>query len=318
MARPTTIAGTDSSAAHEWDNAAEAWNRHAPMLDAWLQTPTTAMLDAAGVGLGSSVLDVAAGAGDQTLAIARRVGPKGHVLATDISPRILALAAEKLHRAGFDTVQTFVADAQALNLGQGPHTQHRVAGFDAVVCRLGLMLCPNPLAALTEALQALRPGGRFGALVFSAPQANPCIMTLVTMIRRHAGLPPAVAVEPGSLLSLGHPGQMAELMARAGFVHIDIRPMAAPMRLPDVGDYLHFVRNAASPIMALLAALPAQAQDAAWEDIERQLDRFTTNGAWVGPNELLLCSASRPQKDRTDAIGTPASISTSQPDQTRG
>lgn len=318
MAGPTTISGTDSSAAHAWDKAAEGWDRHAPMLDAWLQAATTAMLDAAGVGPGSSVLDVAAGAGDQTLAIARRVGPKGHVLATDISPRILALAAEKLHRAGFDAVQTCVADAQALDLGRGPHAQHVADGFDAVVCRLGLMLCPNPFAALTQALQALRPGGRFGALVFSAPQANPCITTLVATIRRHAGLPPAIAVEPGSLLSLGQPGLMAELMARAGFVHIDVRPMAAPMRLPDVGDYLHFIRNAASPIMALLAALPAQTQDAAWEDIERQLDRFTTNGTWVGPNELLLCSASRPRSDRTEPFGTPASIGTSQPDQTRG
>jgi ubiquinone/menaquinone biosynthesis C-methylase UbiE len=42
------------------------------------------MLDMAGVGAGARVLDVAAGAGGQTLAAARRVGPSGSVLATDI------------------------------------------------------------------------------------------------------------------------------------------------------------------------------------------------------------------------------------------
>ena len=51
------------------------------------------MLDAAAVSEGAAVLDVAAGAGGQTLAAARRVGPTGRVLATDISPAILDLAA---------------------------------------------------------------------------------------------------------------------------------------------------------------------------------------------------------------------------------
>ncbi len=303
MAASPPVAATVSTAAHAWDAAAEGWDRHAAMLDTWLHASTTALLDAAGVGPGSRVLDVAAGAGGQTLAIARRVGPSGHVLATDISPRILALAAAKLRRAGFDTVQTRVADAQALNLAQSAQAQSADTGFDAVVCRLGLMLCPRPLAALTEALQALRPGGRIGALVFSTPHANPCITTMVATARRHAGLALPAVAEPGGLLSLGQPGLMAELMARAGFAHIAISPMAAPMRLAHVGDYLQFVRDAGSPIIALLAALPAQAQRAAWDDIERQLDRFTTDGEWIGPNELLLCSASRPLHVSAETTG---------------
>ena len=303
MTTASPLSGTDCATAHAWDAAAEGWDRHGPMLDAWLRSPTMAMLDAAGVGTGSRVLDIAAGAGDQTLAAARRVGPSGYVLATDISPSILTLAAAKLRRAGFDAVQTHVADAQALNLSQGRHPLRVVSGFDSVICRLGLMLCPRPLAALTEALHVLRPGGRLGALVFSTPQANPCVAILVATARRYAGLPPPTAVEPGGLLSLGSPGHMAELMASAGFAHIDIRPIAAPIRLHSVSDYMQFVRNAASPIMALLASLPAPTQSLAWDDIERQLNRFTGNGEWVGPNELLLCSGSRPPGDQADSSG---------------
>ena len=52
------------------------------------------MLDASKITAGSRVLDVAAGAGGQSLAAARRVGPTGHVLATDISPAILDYAAK--------------------------------------------------------------------------------------------------------------------------------------------------------------------------------------------------------------------------------
>lgn len=70
--------------AHPWDEAAQGWNRHAAVIRSWLAEATEAMLTAARIGPGSRVLDIAAGAGDQTLDIACRVGPQGHVLATDI------------------------------------------------------------------------------------------------------------------------------------------------------------------------------------------------------------------------------------------
>ena len=61
----------------QWDAAAEAWHRWGPTLRSWLGPATDRMLDLAGVASGARVLDIAAGAGDQTLQIARRVGPGG-------------------------------------------------------------------------------------------------------------------------------------------------------------------------------------------------------------------------------------------------
>ena len=287
-AEPAEDAGLQT--AHAWDAAAEAWDRHAPMLNQWLHEATHRMLDAAGVVPGAQVLDVAAGAGDQTLDIARRVGATGRVLATDISPGILSLARAKLQAAGFGAVQTRVADAQLL----APVLRAQGAGFDAVVCRLGLMFCTAPQQALVGALQALKPGGHFAALVFATPQANPCITTLMLTARRHAGLPPASPFEPGTLLSLGQPGLMASLLAIAGFEQIQTVALAAPMRLPSVQQYIHFVQTAGLPIRAILQGLPPAAQAAAWHDIEQQLVRFNTGDGWVGANELLLCSATRP------------------------
>ncbi len=304
-------AGTDT--AHAWDAAAEAWDRHAPMLNAWLRAATDRMLDAAGIVPGAQVLDLAAGAGDQTLDIARRVGASGSVLATDISPAILALARAKLQAAGFGAVRTCVADAQALQpalqtamqtamqtttqTATPAETKPTGAGFDAVVCRLGLMFCTAPQRALAGAWQALRPGGRFAALVFSEPQANPCITTLMSTARRHAGLPPASPFEPGTLLSLGRPGLLQQLLTDAGFEQIQTVAVAAPMRLPSVQHYTQFVRTAGLPVRALLQGLPPAAQAAAWCDIEEQLARFNSGDAWVGANELLMCSAARPVRD---------------------
>ena len=64
----------------QWQEVAEAWNRWGPTLEEWLGEATELMLDLARIGEGSRVLDVAAGAGGQTLAAARRVGPNGSVL----------------------------------------------------------------------------------------------------------------------------------------------------------------------------------------------------------------------------------------------
>jgi len=281
-------------AAMTWDAAAAGWDRHSGLIRHWLQEATAAMLDAAGVRAGSRVLDVAAGAGDQSLDIAARIGPTGRLLITDISAGILALAERKLRAAGCTQVEALHADAETLQLRLQLRPQLHSAGFDAAICRLGLMFCISPQQALQGILQALAPGGRFSALVFAGPEHNPCIATLGATALQHAGLPPATPFKPGTLMSLGQPGSMNGLLAAAGFSDICVRALDAPMRLPNVQHYIDFVQTAGLPIMAILAPLPAAAQEAAWQDIEQQLQRFNTGDEWVGPNQLLLCTATRP------------------------
>ena len=95
----------------QWEDAAEAWHHWGPTLRSWLGPATERMLDLARVVSGHRVLDVAAGAGDQSFAVAERVGPKGHVLATDLSPAILEFAA---------------ADARAALAARAPERGRRV------------------------------------------------------------------------------------------------------------------------------------------------------------------------------------------------
>jgi len=111
----------------QWQTAAEAWNRWGPFIDQWLGTATETMLDLANVHAGSQVLDVAAGAGGQTLAAARRVGPSGHVLAIDISSNILEFAASNARAAGLSNVETRVLDGEDLEVAP--------ESFDAVISR---------------------------------------------------------------------------------------------------------------------------------------------------------------------------------------
>ena len=111
----------------QWQDAAKAWHRWGPTIEDWLGDATTRMLDAAGVGSGSRVLDVAAGAGGQSIAAARRVGPSGRVLATDIAPALLEYAAKAAADAGLSNVDTLEADGEHLDVAE--------AAFDAAISR---------------------------------------------------------------------------------------------------------------------------------------------------------------------------------------
>lgn len=267
----------------QWDQAARGWRDSGAVIRPWLQQATQAMLGMADVKPGAHVLDVAAGAGDQTLDIAERVGPDGYVLATDLSPEILQFAAQRAAAAGHRNVETRVSDGQNL---QVEGTQ-----FDAVVCRLGLMFLGDPLKGLREMARVLKPGGGVCTMVFGSPPANPCVTTLMSTALRHAGLPPRDPFQPGGLLSLGKPGLIDEMFKGAGFREIATTSIAAPFHLPTVNDYMKFIRTSAGPIVEILKSLDGMKAEAAWADMEQALSRYETETGWEGPNQLLLTAA---------------------------
>ena|GEM_PF-5874655 len=104
----------------QWQAAAAAWYGWGAVIDTWLGEATDVMLDLAQVGPGSTVLDVAAGAGGQSIAAARRVGLTGRVLATDIAPNLLAYADHAARNVGLAAfVATRVMDGENLEVEPG-------------------------------------------------------------------------------------------------------------------------------------------------------------------------------------------------------
>jgi SAM-dependent methyltransferase len=269
----------------QWDAAAEGWDAQTPAIRSWLREATDVMFAMAGVERGQTVLDVAAGAGDQTLDLAERVGAEGRVIATDLSAELIVRLQANAQRAGAQTIEARVADAQV--------PMPEVAAFDAAVCRLGLMLMPDPARALAATVAALKPGARVGAMVFAGPEENPCLRILMGTALRHAGLPPRDPFAPGSLMSLGRSGALEDLFRGAGLKEIVVTRLEAPFRLPSVRDYVAFARAAAAPVRAVLERLEPAAREAAWADIESELSRFSGPDGWEGPNTLLLAAGQR-------------------------
>lgn len=269
----------------QWDSAAEAWHRWGTLLSRWLGPATETMLDMAGVTRGSRVLDVAAGAGEQTLAAARRVCHAGHVLATDISPTILAYAERSARLAGLNNVATYAIDGERLDeLDANP--------FDAVISRVGLIYFPDRQKALRGMRSKLREGGKVGAMVYSTAECNGFFSIPVSIIRRRAQLPPPLLGQPGPF-SLGQPEVLKKALADAGFRDVRIEKVDAPVRVATASECLQFEQESFGALHQMLGGLSDAEKDEAWEEIEQALQQFETGQQFEGPCEVLIAVGTR-------------------------
>jgi ubiquinone/menaquinone biosynthesis C-methylase UbiE len=270
--------------AQQWQEAAAAWHRWGPTLEEWLGEATELMLDLARIGDGSRVLDVAAGAGGQTLAAARRVGPNGSVLATDISSNILEFAEKEARAAGFRNVSTQVMDGESLEVAD--------ESVDAVISRVGLIYFPDRREALAEMRRALVEGGRVSAIVYSTPERNQFFSIPVSVIRRHAGLPAPAPGLPGPF-SLGQPGVLEAAYEEAAFQEAEVRAVDAPVRFPSAAECVRFERESFGALHAMLAGVPEDERQRVWAEIEDELRQFEGPDGFVGPCELLVGAATK-------------------------
>jgi ubiquinone/menaquinone biosynthesis C-methylase UbiE len=269
------------STREQWQTAAEPWHRWGPTLDAWLAEATEAMLDMTGLRAGSRVLDIAAGAGGQTLSAARRVGPDGSVLATDISEGILAFAEQTAREAGLTNVATRVMDGESLDVPEG--------SFDAVISRVGFIYFPDQHAAFAGMRRALRPGGRLAGIVYSTPEANRFFSIPISIVRRRAQLPPPQPGQPGPF-SLGSPGVIEAAYERAGFADIEARRISAPLRMQSAAEYTRFARESFGALHQMLAGLGEAEREDAWSEIESELAQFESADGFEGPCELIVAA----------------------------
>jgi len=270
----------------QWESAAPAWHDWGPFLGQWLGQATGRMLDLTAVQAGSRVLDVAAGAGEQTLAAARRAGPSGHVLATDISPAILAYAAAAARDAGLPNVTTRELDGEALDILPAE-------SFDAVISRVGLIYFPDQQKALRGMKHALKPGGRLGVIVYSTPEKNTFFSIPVSIIRRRASLPPPLPGQPGPF-SLGADGVLAATLERAGFRQVLVEKVQAPVCLPSAAECVRFERESFGALHQMMSTLSEAERADTWLEIESELHKFEGVDGFIGPCEMLVGVAVKP------------------------
>lgn len=168
------------------------------------------MLDLAGVGPGTRVLDLATGRGEPAIRAAHRVGPTGTVLGVDIAPAMLRMARERADRERVGNLE--LREGSAERLDGVPR-----ACFDVVLARWCLMYMADPRAALREAARALVPGGRLVAATWAEPER----VSYYTLPRRvlapYRDVPAVDVTTPGTFY-YSDPGVLTRDVEAAGFV----------------------------------------------------------------------------------------------------
>jgi SAM-dependent methyltransferase len=240
---------------------------------------TEMMLDMAGVQAGSRVLDVAAGTGESALMAARRVGTQGHVLAADVSASMLNVAAEAACKEGLANVETRVMNAEKLEFDTDL--------FDAVICRIALMLFPNPARALGEMRRVVKPGGKVAVMVYAALEKNPFWEIFHKTVRRLGNIPWPEQGEPW-MFALGGPGVLEGLYREVGFQNVSVHAAPIPRGFPSAGAAVGNMRKSPGDRKELITQLNEADQEQAWTEIEEQFRRFEGPNGFEVPGEVLI------------------------------
>lgn len=264
-----------------WNGVADGWEQQADLVDRHTGAATEAMLDAAAIGPGTDVLDLACGPGGAGIAAARRAGESGRVVLADISPAMVQIAARR--SADLPQVSTVVCDQLAVDAAD--------ASFDAVICRHGLMFATDPAAAVREAVRLLRPAGRYAAITWDARESNPWIGLVLDAVGNQLGMtlpPPGV---PGPF-SLDDPAVLADTLRAGGLDDVHVRRVATPMSAPSVSAWWDRVLQLAGPVALMLAALEPDVRDAIRQralDTAASEARQTDDGICFEGSALVGC-----------------------------
>jgi SAM-dependent methyltransferase len=209
---------------------------------------------------------------------ARRTGPEGRVLATDISSSMLALTLEAAREAALAHVETRVMDAQHLELTPG--------SFDAAITRFSLQFVPDVGRAMAEVRRVLKPGGRFAVVVFSSIERNPFRALPSAIASRLAGKP-FPGPGPGQW-ALNDPSTLRNAFQQAGFRDVNVRPVPFTYRFQSLADALRNVEESQPPFVRLIDELSEDDRATAWSEIPHALQPFEGPEGFAAPSEALM------------------------------
>ena len=251
-----------------WSSAAPAWERNADFVDDRGAEVAQAMLDAAALRPDQRVLELACGPGGVGLGAADLVGPGGTAVLSDIAPEMTVIAAERANARKLANVRTAQIDMEQIDFPD--------ASFDVVLCREGLMLVPDPAAALKEAHRVLVPGGHVVFAVWGPRDLNPWLGVLLDAITETLGIPVPPPGMPGPF-SLSENGKLEELLGAAGFGCVNVREVATPMNAGSFDEWWAVVPSLAGPVGPLIAGQPADVGSTIRARAEEALEQFRTD-----------------------------------------
>ncbi|MBI3566540.1 MAG: methyltransferase domain-containing protein [Elusimicrobia bacterium] len=272
-----------ASSRQTWSDAAPRYDK----LSAALFGPLTEEFIAwAGIRKGWRVLDVATGPGLASRAAARRAGETGSVLATDLAPGMIELAAARAPEKRAAPIEWRVMDSQALEVPP--------ASFDAVICQLGLMLFALPDAALAGMARAAKPTapvaclvqGRRSHMLFTALVMD-AIVSRAPHMRAPKGAP--------TLFAFGPDGVLEEHFSRAGLHEIVTKRLTGAFRFKTPEEYWTTMVEGSGRTRAMLDELAPETLAKVRADVLRRAGKRKRGSFIEIPYEFAMARGHAPR-----------------------
>ena len=233
-----------------------------------LQIVGESLCEALDLRSGETVLDVAAGNGNSTLAAARRWT---NVVSTDYVPSLLERGEARARAEGLQ-VQFEQADVECLPFDDGE--------FDVVMSSFGVMFTADQSSAASEMMRVCRDGGRIGLANWTPTSF---IGELFKLIGRY--VPPAPGLKSPALW--GTEARLEELFAGCRAIEVTRRDFT--FRYRSAAHWLDVFRTYYGPMQKAFAAIDEDMQDSLAEDLIALAERFNraSDGTLVAAAEYL-------------------------------
>jgi ubiquinone/menaquinone biosynthesis C-methylase UbiE len=265
----------------EWRESAYYWQKHAGTIRTMFGPVTEALIKDADIIEGEAVLDVAGGAGEPSLTIAERVGTTGSVMYTDVVAEMVAAAQSEAQRRGATNVAFRHCAADSLPFENN--------SFDAVVCRLGVMFFPDPLAALREMLRVTRQEGAVALAVWGKSDLNPFSYLITDVVARY--FEPAAPADPNApgAFRFAESGRLAGILADAGALDVkehELKFHIAATISPE--EFWEMRSETSGSLREKLAALSTLQANSLAQEAQDAVRHFFSNGQMSIPAQMII------------------------------
>ena len=210
-----------------------------------------------------------------TEALAGRVR---RVISTDLSPAMVDAA----RRRAIPGAEHRVLDMQALDIPD--------ASVDAVACRFGYMLVPDPALALRETRRVLRPDGALAFATWASAKRNPWATAYGPVLLERGLQEPPKPGEPGQF-ALGEPEVIERLVRGAGFAEAAVEEVAVEYRFAAWADYRRVMTSLAASLRETLSGLDDATRAEIDEAARIRLDPYAGSDGYVLPGVALVTRA---------------------------
>jgi len=272
----------------EWtgEKTVAAWRKWHAQIAAFTRGATDAILEAAQLRPGLSVLDLASGVGDPALSIAAAVGPSGHVTASDMGPGMISLAEELARKKGLANIEFREANAEALPFAD--------TSYDVLTCRFGIMFFPDLAKALRECLRVLKPGGR-AAFVAWGKREQPFFSATAGILLKHVPVPPPPPdPDAPNITMFGESNRLRHALEAAGFTAVHEEARVVPGKWAgSLEEYWEQFTEVAAPFRPLIEQLTPEKKAQAVAEILAGLKKFWNGKEMVLPLEIVIGTGMR-------------------------